>query len=338
MISVVVPAYNEVDGIRTLYERVRDAATSWNDSFELVIVDDGSRDGTLEICRELARQDGRVRIISLTRNFGHQAALTAGLWHARGDIIAVIDADLQDPPEQLGRFIDKCREGYDVVYAVRTKRKENLLKRVAYAVYYRLLARLAAIRIPLDSGDFCVMSRRALDALNALPERNRFVRGLRSWMGYRQIGLEYERSARLAGEPKYTFGKLVNLGLDGVFNFSFKPLRLIALTGIAVGCLAIAAAALFVYQYLTDTTILGHNPRQARGWSSIIVAMLLLAAFQLFSLGILGEYLGRIFEEVKHRPTYLIGEAINVEESRVSQQPRSLPQARRDGLRSGATE
>jgi polyisoprenyl-phosphate glycosyltransferase len=338
MISIVVPAYNEVDGIRTLYERVRDAAATWNDSFELVIVDDGSRDGTLEICRELAQQDGRVRIISLTRNFGHQAALTAGLWHAHGDIIAVIDADLQDPPEQLGRFIDKCREGYDVVYAVRTKRKEGLLKRIAYAAYYRLLARLAAIRIPLDSGDFCVMSRRALDALNALPERNRFVRGLRSWMGYRQIGLEYERSARLTGEPKYTFAKLVNLGLDGVFNFSFKPLRLIALTGIAVGCLAIAAAALFVYQYATDTTILGHNPRQARGWSSIIVAMLLLAAFQLFSLGILGEYLGRIFEEVKHRPTYLIGEAINIDETRMSQQPRSLPQGRREGLRSGVAE
>ncbi len=313
MISVVVPAYNEEAGLALLYERLTAAASTWNEDYEIVVVDDGSRDATLRILTEFAERDSRVKVLSFTRNFGHQAAVTAGLIHATGDIVAVIDADLQDPPEELYRFLEKIKEGYDVVYAVRVKRKEGVLKRAAYFSYYRLLRYLANIDMPLDAGDFCVLSRRALDALNALPERNRFVRGLRTWIGYRQIGVSYERHARAAGVPKYTFRSLVNLALDGVINFSYKPLRILALTGIAVGVFALIAAVIFLVQYMTNATVYGYNPRNAPGWTSLILAILSLSGLQLFGMGILGEYLGRLFEETKRRPPYLIAETMNVQ-------------------------
>jgi glycosyltransferase involved in cell wall biosynthesis len=312
MISIVVPAYNEEEGIALLYERVTSAAATWGEDYEIIVVDDGSRDGTLRILSAFATEDSRVKVLSFTRNFGHQAAVTAGLVHATGDIVAVIDADLQDPPEELDRFLQKCREGYDIVYAIRVKRKEGLAKRTAYHLYYRLLRFLANIDMPLDAGDFCVISRRALDTLNALPERNRFVRGLRTWIGYRQIGVQYERHARAAGVPKYTVRSLVNLALDGVINFSYKPLRILALTGMAVGLLALFAAVIFLIQYISNTTLFGYNPRHAPGWTSLILAILSLSAVQLFGLGILGEYLGRVFEETKRRPAYLIGATINL--------------------------
>jgi dolichol-phosphate mannosyltransferase len=312
MISIVVPAYNEEDGIELLYSRVIAAAPSWNEPYEIVVTNDGSRDRTLDILKTIAARDARLKIISFTRNFGHQAAVTAGLVHASGDIIAVIDADLQDPPETLVKFIDKIRDGYDVVYAIREKRKEHVFKRAAYFLYYRMLRYLANIDIPLDSGDFCVISRRALDTLNALPERNRFVRGLRTWIGYRQVGLAYERQARAAGQPKYTLRSLVNLALDGVINFSYKPLRILGIAGIIVGVLALAAAAAFFVQSLTNTTVLGYNPRMAPGWTSLILAILFMSAMQLFGLGVMGEYIGRLFEETKRRPPYLVGETINL--------------------------
>ena len=312
MISIVVPAYNEEDGIALLYERVTSAATAWKEDYEIVIVDDGSRDGTLRILTGFAAADSRVKIsaspaISATRQQSRLDSFTRA-----GDIVAVIDADLQDPPEELDRFLQKCREGYDVVYAIRVKRKEGLIKRAAYHSYYRLLRFLANIDMPLDAGDFCVLSRRALDTLNALPERNRFVRGLRTWIGYRQIGVQYERHARAAGEPKYTIRSLVNLALDGVINFSYKPLRILALTGMAMGILALVAAVVFLIQYITNTTLLGYNPRDAPGWTSLILAILSLSGIQLFGLGILGEYLGRLFEETKRRPPYLIAATMNL--------------------------
>jgi len=312
MISIVVPAYNEEEGIGLLYERVTSAAAAWHDDYEIVIVDDGSRDATLRLLTDIASADSRVKVLSFTRNFGHQAAVTAGLMHATGDIIAIIDADLQDPPEELERFVQKCRDGYDVVYAIRAKRKESAPKRAAYYLYYRLLRFLANIDIPLDSGDFCVISRRALNTLNALPERNRFVRGLRTWIGYRQIGIAYERHARAAGAPKYTLRGLINLALDGVINFSYKPLRILGITGLVVGILALMAAAAFFVQFVTNTTVLGYNPRDALGWTSLILSILFLSAIQLFGLGILGEYVGRLFEETKRRPPYLIGATINL--------------------------
>ena len=310
MISVVIPIYNEAEGIRPLYERLVPCAESWGEDFEIVLVNDGSQDRTEELCEDLVRHDPRLKLVSFTRNFGHQAAVTAGLCYCSGDIVAVIDADLQDPPEELVRFIQKCREGYDVVYAIRRKRKEGVLKRVGYWCYYRLLAFFADIEIPLDTGDFCVMSRRVVAALNALPERNRFIRGLRVWLGYRQIGLEYEREARKYGAPKYTLAKLVTLATDGLINFSFKPLRIAMLLGLLIGTGAFLLGLFVLYQYITDTTLFGYNPRQARGWTSIIISLLFLSSAQLIGMGIIGEYLGRLYNEAKGRPGYLVDKVI----------------------------
>jgi len=312
MISVVLPAFNEQENIPQLYERLTACARTWNEPYEIIVVNDGSRDATLAMCASYAANDPCFKVLSFSRNFGHAAAITAGLRFSSGDLVAILDSDLQDPPEELVRFFAKCREGYDVVYAVRTKRKEGVFKRASYFIYYRLLASLATFDIPLDSGDFCVMSRRVVQTLNALPERNRFVRGLRSWIGFKQTGLEYERHARAAGEPKYTFRKLLNLALDGIFNFSYKPLRVITLTGIGVGALAMLAGLLFLTQYVGDITIAGYNPRQARGWTSLILAILFLSGTQLFGLGVLGEYLGRIFEETKDRPMFIVDTAVNL--------------------------
>ena len=311
MISVVVPAFNEEAGIHLLHKRLTAAAASWREDYEIILVEDGSSDRTLEVAGEISAADPHFRVLSFSRNFGHQAAVSAGLQYCRGDIAAVIDADLQDPPEELLRFIDKCREGFDVVYAIRTKRKENILKRASYFVYYRLLKRLAALDIPLDAGDFCVMSRRVLDALNSLPESNRFVRGLRTWVGYRQTGLPYERDARQTGEPKYTFSKLLRLAGDGIVNFSDKPLQLAMFFGLAVGFFTILAALVVLFLFVTNSTWFGYNPRQVRGWTSLILALSLLSGVQLISLGIIGQYLGRLFEEVKRRPAFIIRTKLN---------------------------
>jgi dolichol-phosphate mannosyltransferase len=224
-----------------------------------------------------------------------------------------MDADLQDPPEVLKAFLDKIREGYDVVYAIRTKRKEGALKRLCYYMYYRILKRLATLDIPLDSGDFCLMRREVVRELNNLPERNRFIRGLRTWIGYRQTGLSYERHARFAGEPKFTFRKLLKLASDGIINFSSRPLHLILVLGMTLGALCLAGGIFVVFQYIADWTILGFNPRQARGWTSLTFLFLLCTAMQMFCIGILGEYIGRLFEESKQRPIYLARKRINIE-------------------------
>jgi dolichol-phosphate mannosyltransferase len=313
MISIVAPAYNEEDGLEALYRRVTAAARQWDgEDYEFIIVDDGSRDRTPELCEMLAERDPRVKIITLSRNFGHQPAITAGLDHATGDIVAVIDADLQDPPEVLGELIARVRGGMDVVYAIRINRKENVFKRLGYHVYYRLLRRMATLDIPLDAGDFCVMSRRVVDALCRLPERSRFLRGLRTWVGFRQQGVAVERQARFAGAPKYTLRKLVKLALDGVVNFSYRPLQLSILLGLIIGAGSILLALIVLAQYLLDWTIVGFNPRQARGWTSLMLVMLFSSAAQLFCIGVLGEYVGRLFEESKRRPVYVVARRINV--------------------------
>lgn len=312
MISLVVPAYNEEDGIEELHRRIQTASHAWGDDWELIVVDDGSHDRTLEILERLAADDPRLKVVSLSRNFGHQPAVTAGLNHARGDMVCVMDADLQDPPEELLPFFEKIREGHDVVYAIRTKRKEGIVKRAAYHVYYRLLKRLATLDIPLDSGDFCVMRGEVVRAINTLPERNRFVRGLRTWVGFRQTGLAYERASRYAGEPKYTLRKLLRLASDGIINFSYRPLQAIMLMGVVVGVIAIALGVVVLIQYFGDFAIAGYNPREARGWTSLILVLLFSSAVQLFCLGILGEYIGRLFEETKRRPVYMVKKRIGV--------------------------
>ena len=248
--------------------------------------------------------------------------------HARGNIVVVMDADLQDPPEELLPFIEKVREGWDVVYAIRTKRKENLLKRISYRLYYRLLKRLAVLDIPLDAGDFCVMRGQVVDAINRLPERNCFVRGLRSWVGFRQTGIAYERQSRFAGEPKYNFRKLFRLAVDGIINFSYRPLQFIMSIGLLLAFFSMLGAVFVVIQYVTDFTLAGFNPRNSTGWTSLIFVILFFSAANLICMGILGEYIGRLFEEVKHRPVWIVKRRINL--------PRTLNPATAGGMAQAA--
>ena len=299
VISVVTPVYEEQDNLPLLYERLIKVLEAIEPQFEIVLVDDGSRDNSLTIMRGLAARDSRVTVVELARNFGHQVAISAGLDYARGDAVIVMDADLQDPPEVLPQFIDKWREGHDVVYAIRERRKEGPLKQLAYKAFYRLLQRIANIQIPLDSGDFCIMDRKVVDLLVGMPERNRFVRGIRSWVGLDQIGLAYERQARYAGRVKYTFSRLVYLALDGLISFSFIPLRMISLLGFGVSVLSILLAIGYAIQKITA----GLNPP---GFATTIVAIFFLAGIQLITIGVIGEYVGRIFEEVKRRPLYVV--------------------------------
>lgn len=298
-LSVVVPVFNEQENLPQLYQRLVTTLDRLSLMYELILVDDGSRDQSIPIMHELAAADPRVTVIELARNFGHQVAISAGLDHARGHGVIVMDADLQDPPEVLPEFIAKWREGYEVVYAIREKRKENIFKRMAYAAFYRLLQRVAQVEIPLDAGDFCIMDRRIVDLLNGMPERSRFVRGIRSWVGFRQIGMPYERHARHAGRPKYTFTRLLYLALDGLVSFSFLPLRVITALGFVVSALSILLAIAYTIQKIT----IGLSPP---GFATLTVAIFFLAGIQLVTIGVIGEYVGRIFEEVKRRPLYVV--------------------------------
>jgi dolichol-phosphate mannosyltransferase len=256
-------------------------------------------DGTEELLDAFAREESDVKAVHLSRNFGHQQAVSAGLSVAEGEYVAIIDGDLQDPPEEITRFLAKLEEGYDVVYAVRRSRKEGWLKRCAYSVFYRLLSRLSSIDIPLDSGDFCLMRRVVVEQINDMPERHRFVRGLRCYAGFRQTGIEYARDARASGVPKYTFWKLLELAADGIFTFSAKPLRLATMLGFCSVLVALAYSAYIVLWRL-------FSDEQLPGFASIIVVVLYLGSVQLFCMGILGEYIGRIHDEVKRRPGFII--------------------------------
>lgn len=299
VLSIVLPVYNEQENLPTLFARVTSVLQQCEPNYEIIFVNDGSRDASGDLLNEFATQSPKVIVIELARNFGHQIAISAGLDFARGQAVIVMDADLQDPPEVLPEFIAKWREGYDVVYAIRERRKEGWLKRIAYALFYRLLQRIANIQIPLDSGDFCIMDRRVVDLLVGMPERNRFVRGIRSWVGLNQTGLAYERHARYAGAPKYTFSRLLYLAFDGLVSFSFVPLRMISMLGILVSLISIVLASIYAIQKVT----VGLYPP---GFATTIVAILFLAGMQLITMGVIGEYVGRIFEEVKRRPLYVV--------------------------------
>jgi dolichol-phosphate mannosyltransferase len=307
LLSIVLPAYNEQEVLPQTYARFSAECPKFAElglDYEIIFVNDGSRDRTPEILDELAARDPHIRAVHLTRNFGHQAAISAGLTVAAGDVVAIMDCDLQDPPEVLPHFIKKWREGFQVVYAIRKKRKEWFGKRLAYWAFYRLLAAISDLKIPLDSGDFCLMDRTALDLLNALPERQRFVRGLRTWVGLKQAGVEYERDARQAGVPQYTFKSLVKLAMDGLVSFSSTPLRFVTRLGVAsaVGAvlLAVWVVAVSIHKWMNP------HDRTPQGWASLACLILLMSSVQLLSLGIIGEYLSRIFQEVKGRPTFLI--------------------------------
>ena len=305
MISLLIPCHNESPVLETLYARVSRAAATAGEPYEVLLVDDGSTDDTWERMRTLHTKDARWKALRLARNFGHQAAVTAALRHARGDAVMILDADLQDPPEELSRFLAKWREGYDVVYAIRRKRKEGLLLRACYALFYRGLGRLADIPIPHDAGDFCLIDRKVVDVINGMPEHNRFVRGLRAWAGHRQIGLEYERAKRVGGEPSYTVAKLLRLAVDGMFSFSIAPLRLATWLGLAASAFALAAAAFTLFQRIFVEYFRSIGNALPPGFATTIIAIFFLGGVQLICLGVIGEYIGRIYEEVKNRPLWV---------------------------------
>jgi dolichol-phosphate mannosyltransferase len=297
-LSAVAPLFDEQDTLPELYRRLTDTLAALGVEYELVFVNDGSRDRTPHLLAHLAALDPRVVPVHLSRNFGHQAAVTAGLEHARGDAVVVLDGDLQDPPEVIPALVERWREGFDVAFAVRAKRKEGPVKRLGYFAFYRLWRAVADLDLPLDAGDFCLMDRKAVDALNRLPERGRFVRGLRTFVGFRQVGVSYERDARYAGVPKYTLRKLAGLAVDGVVNFSTLPVRAVGWlaagltllgTGLLAGCGGAAAA--------------GTPPA---GWVVTLAVVVFLSGLQTGCVGVIGLYVLKIFTEVKRRPSYIL--------------------------------
>ncbi len=307
LLSVVVPCFNEQEVIeRTYTELVRRLGYLEGIALQIVIVDDGSTDRTGKIVKDLMTKDESIKLVRFSRNFGHQAAIVAGLTHSAGDIVAVIDADLQDPPEVVVQMIDKWREGFDVVYGIRQKRKEPWLKRIAYWTFYRIFQSLSDINAPLDAGDFCLMNRRVVDVLIAFPERDQFLRGLRSWIGFKQTGLVYERAARPAGESKYSLTKLFRLALDGIFNFSTVPLTWVFISGMAMACITFLGLLAIFVQRVFDLPLFGVHPSEIPGFALTVLTILFIGGVQMTCTGILGEYIARIYQEVKRRPRYII--------------------------------
>jgi dolichol-phosphate mannosyltransferase len=300
-VSIVVPLFNEAENVGELHRRLTETLKDLAVSYELLLVDDGSGDETPSLLDRLHGGDPHVVVLHLSRNFGHQAAVSAGLDYCQGRAVILMDGDLQDPPEVLPQFLAKWREGYEVVYAIREKRKEGLLKRAGYRLFYRLLRSISDLEIPLDSGDFSLMDRRVVEALRALPERKRFVRGLRTFVGFRQTGLRYERAAREAGRPKYTLAGLLGLAADGLVSFSSQPLRLVTYAGL----FAAGFATLLTLWVIVDAVSARTAPR---GWASLLVVVLFMGAVQLLALGTLGEYIRLIFLESKERPAYIVAE------------------------------
>jgi polyisoprenyl-phosphate glycosyltransferase len=301
LLSVVIPIYNEQATLSELYRRLTHVLSEnlAELAYEIVFVNDGSTDGSIQILSRLHADDPGVKVVNLSRNFGHQAALTAGLDYAKGDAVICMDGDVQDPPEIIPTLVARWRDGNDVVYAVRKLRKEGFIKRSCYTAFYRLLRRLSMVSIPLDAGDFALMDRRVVDCLKALPERSRFIRGLRSWVGFRQTGVEYEREKRFAGVPKYNWSKLVHLAVNGLLSFSALPLRMATAVGFMISFCSLLGIIVALYLKLfTELAI--------PGWTATVIPILLLGGIQLLSIGILGEYIAQIFDEVKQRPLYVV--------------------------------
>jgi polyisoprenyl-phosphate glycosyltransferase len=317
LLSVVVPCANEEEVLLETHRRLSEALSRIDGvSFEIIYVNDGSRDSTEILLRQLELTDDRVRVLSLSRNFGHQVAITAGIEYADGDAVVVIDADLQDPPEIIAEFVAQWRAGYDVVYGVRSERNgETAFKLWTAKLFYRLIGRLSETKIPVDTGDFRLMGRRAVDALLAMPERDRFIRGMVSWLGFSQVPVPYRRAPRLAGKTKYPLLKMVRFAIDGIVSFSTVPLRLATYLGFLVSTLAVLGILVAVYARL-----FGKN--WVQGWASIVIAILFLGGVQLTCLGIVGEYVGRIYGEVKHRPLYFVREHFGFEARVWNRRPR----------------
>jgi dolichol-phosphate mannosyltransferase len=308
--SIVIPVYNEAEVLPVLYDRLTHVLEALIEPYEIIFVNDGSRDGSPLLLRDFQARDKHVKFLSFSRNFGHQIAITAGLDYSSGQAAVVMDADLQDPPEVIPQLIEQWRKGFDIVFAVRAERQgDGLFKRATAAIFYRLFRSMAATEMPLDAGDFRLMSRRAVEALQSIRERNRFVRGLAGWIGFRQTSVTYIRDVRQAGETKYPPGKMLRFALTGLFSFSSVPLQLASYLGFLISSIAFFYIVYAIgLKLFTDRVVLG--------WASVMVAVLFLGGVQLISLGIIGEYIGRIYEEVKQRPLYVVDEAHGFEECR----------------------
>ena len=299
--SIIIPIFNEEAIVPELCRRLKGVIDALSGTVEVIFIDDGSADRTADTLRELHAADSRIKLVSLSRNFGHQAAITAGLDEASGSAVILMDGDLQDPPEMIPEMIAKWKEGYHVVYTVKRSRKEGALKRLAFAAFYKIMHMFSSVSIPMEAGHFSLMDRRVVDVLRGMHERNRYISGMRAWAGFRQTGIPFDREARFAGEPKMTLKRLMNLALDGLISFSHAPLRLAIYLGAIVAAGSFLGALYVIYEKLfTDKAILG--------WASTIVAVTFIGGMILLTLGVIGEYVGRIYDEGKQRPIYVIKE------------------------------
>jgi len=301
--TIIAPIFNELENIPELYPRIREVMDQTNEPWELILVDDGSTDGSTEIIRKLAENDMRVRPIIFARNFGHQIAVTAGIDYSRGDAVVIIDADLQDPPEVIIKLIAKWREGYEVVYAVREEREgETWFKRFTASLFYRLIHAVTNVDIPLDTGDFRLIDKKVVDIMNTMRERHRFLRGMSAWVGFKQVGVNYKRKPRYSGTSKYPLRKMVQFALNAITSFSYFPLQLATYIGFISAGLSVLAIPIIAILRLTTGTVL-------MGQATTLIMVFFFGGVQLISLGIIGEYIGRIYDEVKGRPLYTVAEA-----------------------------
>ena len=302
--SIVIPVYNSAQIFPLLYDRLVKVLTKIVNSFEILAIVDGCDDNSAEVIEKCCEGGIGLKMVEFTRNFGHQAAITAGLEFSTGELVIVMDDDLEDPPELLPAFIRKAQEGYDVVYGIRKRRKVSFIRRTCFYLYYRLLNKLTGINIPYDAGDFCLMRRAVVDALNAMPETNRYIRGIRTWLGFRQVGIEYERGSRLLGESGYNLAGYFKLGLDGILSFTYKPLRYVSGMGFIIAMVS------FIFGISAIILKLTGKISQVPGWTSIVVSVSFLGGVQLISIGILGQYIARIYDEVKQRHKFVIKRVI----------------------------
>lgn len=306
-LSVVIPVYNSAEIFPELHRRLVETLSDTVQSYEIIAVVDGCTDNSAEVIETNIKENPHLKMVELSRNFGHQTAITAGLELSSGEMVVVMDDDLEDRPELLPKFLSKAQEGYDVVYGIRKKRKVSIYRRFAFSFFYRLLNKLSAIDMPYDSGDFCLMKRPIVEALNAMPETNRYIRGLRTWLGLKQVGIEYERGRRPTGQSGYRLINYIKLAMDGILSFSYKPLTYVSVIGFVVASASfLAGMRLIILKFMQESI-------DVPGWASIMVAVLFIGGVQLISVGILGQYIARIYDEVKQRPKFVIKRTIGLE-------------------------
>lgn len=303
MLSIVIPIYNEEKTLPILYQRLTSVMAKIKTPYEVIFVDDGSKDNSMNLMLNMNKNDSRIKILKLSRNFGHQTAISAGINQAGGEAVILMDGDLQDPPEVMLEFIKKWKEGWDVVYGIKKKRKENIIKRLLFSLFYRIIGLISEIKLPIDAGTFSIMDKKVVRILQSMPERNKYISGLRTWSGFKQTGIVYERGARFSGKPRQSLSKLFKLAFDGIFSFSSVPLKVFTYFGFLIAILSsIAAIVILCIKLFTDKAI--------SGWASTMVAIFFLGSVQLLSVGIVGQYIARIYEEVKSRPYYVVEQKI----------------------------